>query len=73
MSLLREAITEAMDDKVNEDKAIQQRIDDVQEAISAVRSELIDQLPKMKRSGRLVTNDLDIAVTSVGFVEEVAA
>ena len=73
LSLLREAITEAMDDKVNEDKAIQKRIDDVQEAISAVRSELIDQLPKMKRSGRLVTKDLDIAVTSVGFVEEVAA
>ena len=73
LSLLREAITEAMDDKVNEDAAIQQRIDDVQEAISAVRSELIDQLPKMKRAGRLVTKDLDIAVTSVGFVEEVAA
>lgn len=73
LSLLREAITEAMDDKVNEDAAIQQRIDDVQEAISAVRSELIDQLPKMKRSGRLVTKDLDIAVTSVGFAEEFAA
>ena len=73
MSLLREAITEAMDDKVNEDAAIQQRIDDVQEAISAVRSELIDQLPKMKRAGRLITKDLDVAVTSVGFAEEVAA
>lgn len=73
LSLLRKAITEAMDDKVNEDAAIQQRIDDVQEAISAIRTDLIDQLPKMKRSGRLVTKDLDIAVTSVGFAEEVAA
>ncbi len=73
LSLLREAITEAMDDRVNEDAAIQKRIDDVQEAISAVRSELIDQLPKMKRAGRLVTKDLDIAVTSVGFAEEIAA
>lgn len=73
LSLLREAITEAMDDKVNEDAAIQKRIDDVQEAISAIRKDLIDQLPKMKRSGRLVTKDLDIAVTSVGFAEEIAA
>ena len=73
LSLLREAITEAMDDRVNEDHAIQQRIDDVQEAIAAIRTDLIDQLPKMKRAGRLVTKDLDIAVTSVGFAEEVAA
>ncbi|KAA5538586.1 hypothetical protein FYK55_27245 [Roseiconus nitratireducens] len=73
LSLLREAITEAMDDKVNEDSAIQSRIDDVQEAISTVRKELIDRLPKMKRSGRLVTKDLDVAVTPVGFADEVAA
>jgi len=73
ISLLREAITEAMDDRVNEDAAIQQRIDDVHVAISKIRTELIDQLPKMKRSGRLVTKDLDIAVTSVGFAEEVTA
>ena len=73
LSLLREAITEAMDDKVNEDAAIQARIDDVQLAISSIRNTLINQLPKMKRSGRLVTKDLDIAVTSVGFADEVAA
>ncbi len=73
LSLLREAITEAMDDKVNEDAAIQKRIDDVQEAISAVRSELIDQLPKMTRSGRLVTKDLDVSVTPVGMATEAAA
>lgn len=73
ISLLREAITEAMDDRVNEDAAIQARIDDVQAAITAVRSELIDQLPKMKRAGRLVTKDLDIAGTSVGVADEVAA
>ena len=73
LSLLREAITEAMDDKVNEDAAIQARIEDVQQSISAIRKDLLDFLPKMKRSGRLVTKDLDIAVTSVGFAEEVAA
>lgn len=73
INLLREAITEAMDDKVNEDAAIQARIEDVQQAISAIRKDLLDFLPKMKRSGRLVTKDLDIAVTSVGFAEEIAA
>lgn len=73
ISLLREAITEAMDDRVNEDAAIQARIDDVQEAITAVRSELIDQLPKMKRAGRLVTKDLSVSVTPVGIADEVAA
>lgn len=73
LSLLREAITEAMEDKVNEDAAIQARIEDVQQAISAIRKDLLDFLPKMKRSGRLVTKDLDVAVTSVGFADEVAA
>lgn len=73
LSLLREAITEVMDVKVNEDTAIQSRIDDVHQAISVIRKDLIDQLPKMKRSGRLVTKDLDIAVTPVGFADEVAA
>lgn len=73
ISLLREAITEAMDDRVNEDAAIQARIDDVQEAITAIRKDLIDQLPKMKRSGRLVTKDLNVSVTPVGIADEVAA
>lgn len=73
LMLLREAITEAMDDRVNEDTAIQQRIDDVQEAITAVRTELIDKLPKMKRAGRIVTSELKVSVTPVGIADEVAA
>lgn len=73
LSLLKEAITEAMDDKVNEDAAIQQRIDDVQDAISAIRNDLINQLPKMKRSGRLDTKNLVVNVTSVGVTAEAAA
>ena len=73
LSLLREAITEAMDDKVNEDASIQARIDDVQSAIAHIRQNLIDQLPKMKRSGRLVTKDLDVSVTPVGMATEAAA
>jgi hypothetical protein len=73
LTLLREAINEAMDDKINEDAAIQARIDDVQEAIAAVRTELIDQLPKMRRSGRIVTKELEVSVTPVGIADEVAA
>ena len=73
LALLREAITEAMDDRVNENAAIQQRIDDVQGALTAVRQELLDQLPKMRRAGRLITKDLDVSVTPVGMTTEAAA
>lgn len=73
MTLLREAITEAMDSGVNEDGHIKRRIEDVNKAITAVRSELIDQLPKMKRAGRTVTKDLEVTVTPVSLLEEVAA
>lgn len=63
MTLLREAITEAMDDGVNENDQIKARIDDVNAAINAVRKQLIDKLPKMHRSGKVVTKDLTVTVT----------
>lgn len=62
LSLLREAITEAMAEGVDENRQIKARIDDVTAAISAVRKELIDKLPKMRRSGKVVTKDLTITV-----------
>jgi len=73
MTLLREAITEAMQDGVNEDRHIKRRIDDVNAAITAVRKELIDQLPKMKRSGKIVTKDLEVSLLPLSVLEEVAA
>ena len=73
ISLLREAITEAMDDKVNEDASIQARIEDVHQSISAIRKDLIDQLPRMNRTGRLVTKDLHVSVASIAALEDVAA
>jgi hypothetical protein len=73
LSMLREAITEAMDDGVNEDAKIKQRIGDVEKAIKAVKDELIAKLPKMKRSGRVVTKDLEVTVTPVIAEELVAA
>ena len=73
LSLLREAITEAMEKGVNENGHIKSRIADVNTAITAVRKELIDQLPKMSRSGKVVTKELEVTITPVSVLEEVAA
>lgn len=62
LALLREAITEAMAEGVDENANIKANIDDVNAAISAVRKELIDKLPKMHRSGKVVTKDLTVTV-----------
>ena len=48
LRMLREAITEAMLDGVKEDDHIQSHIKDVEAAIKAVRTDLIDGLPKMR-------------------------
>jgi hypothetical protein len=63
MRLLREAILDAMQDGVNEDQHIKQRIDDVAAAMEAIKTELIGQLPKMARSGKVVTKELKISVS----------
>lgn len=73
MTLLREAIIEAMDEGTNEDSHIKSRIDDVAAAISAVRKELIDRLPKMHRSGKVVTKDLAVTLISYAVVPTSAA
>jgi hypothetical protein len=62
LRMLREAITEAMLDGVKEDDHIQARIKDVDAAIKAVRTDLIAQLPKMQRSGKVITKDLSVTV-----------
>lgn len=62
LKLLRDALTEAMDEGKNEDAKIKARIDDVTAAITAVRKELIDQLPKMPRAGRVLTKDLMVTI-----------
>ena len=63
LRMLREAIAEAMLDGVKEDAHIQDRIKDVDAAIKTVRSELIERLPKMRRSGRVITKGLTVTVT----------
>ena len=64
LRMLREAITEAMLDGVKEDAHIQSRVKDVEAAVKTVRSELIERLPKMRRSGRVITRGLTVTVTA---------
>ncbi len=69
MTLLREAITEAMAGGVKEDRHIKNRIDDVDAAIKAVKNDLLAKLPKMRRSGRVITKNLVVTVSPVSAVE----
>lgn len=72
MTLLREAIIEAMDQGVGEDIHIKKRIQDVNAAITAVRTDLLAKLPKMPRAGRTITKGLQISVSSLAATAEVA-
>jgi len=65
MSMLREAITEAMTEGRKEDAAVLKRIEDVETAIKAVKSDLIATLPKMPRNGKLDTSRLTIQVLAL--------
>lgn len=70
MSMLREAITEAMTEGRKEDAAVLKRIEDVEAAITAVKTDLIATLPKMPRAGRLETKGLTIDVLALSSEEE---
>lgn len=69
MSMLREAIHEAMTNGENEDAAVKKRIEDVNAAIQAVKTDLITTLPKMPRAGRLETKNLSIDVLALSAEE----
>jgi hypothetical protein len=70
MSVLREAIAEAMRAKTNESPAIKSKMDDVAEAVVAVKRDLIGGLPKMRRAGRTDVSDLEISINSLTPVSE---
>lgn len=72
MTLLREAMIEAMHEGVTEDGHIKSRIDDVNAAIAAVRTDLLAKLPKMPRAGRTITKGLHISVSSLATAEAAA-
>ena len=65
LRMLREAITEAMENGKSKDERIEARIKDVEKAVETVKKDLIAKLPKVKRSGRVVTKDLHIEVLQV--------
>jgi hypothetical protein len=71
LQMLREAITEAMENGKTKDEQIEARMKDVEKAVAAVKQDLIAKLPKAKRSGRVITKDLEVEVLPV--VEEVLA
>ena len=73
LTMLREALTDAMNDGIKEDASIQERIDDVQAAVKAVRTDLIARLPKMHRNGKLITDDLHVEVLPLSALEPVTA
>jgi hypothetical protein len=70
MSVLRDAITEAMRAKVDESPSIKSKMDDVAEAVAAVKRDLISELPKMRRAGRTDVADLRVTVNTLTPVSE---
>jgi len=70
MSVLREAITEAMQAKTNESPSIKSKVDDVAAAVAAVKRDLIGELPKMRRVGRTDVSDLEVAFNELTPVSE---
>jgi hypothetical protein len=70
MSVLREAITEAMRTKINESPSIKSKMDDVAEAVAAVNRNLIGELPKMRGAGRTDVSDLQVSVSALTPVSE---
>jgi hypothetical protein len=70
MSILREAIAEAMRAKTIESPSIKRKMDDVAEAVAAVRRDLIGELPKLRRAGRTDVSDLRVTLNALTPVSE---
>ena len=70
MTMLRDAITEAMQENRKEDASVQKRMEDVEKAIKAVKTDLIASLPKMHRTGRLDLKNLNIQVLALSSEDE---
>lgn len=70
MGVLREAITGAMRAKTNESPSIKSKMDDVAEAVAAVKRDLIGELPKMQRAGRTDVSGLRVTVNELTPVSE---
>ena len=69
LKMLRQALLEAMDKGSKEDPNIQARMKDIEAATKAIRKDLIAELPRMKRSGKVLLKDLDVEIVPVGVLE----
>jgi hypothetical protein len=56
--------------KTDESPAIKSKMDDVAEAVAAVKRDLIGELPKMRRAGRTDVSDLRVSVNALTPVSE---
>jgi len=70
MRVLREAMAKAMRAKTDELPSIKSKMDDVAEAVAAVKRNLIQELPKMRRAGRTDVGDLAVSVNALTPVSE---
>jgi len=65
LRMLKEAIIEAMESGTTTKNAqIKTRMNDVESAVKAIKTDLIAKLPKQRRSGRVITKDLQIEVVT---------
>ena len=62
LNSLREAITEAMTTGKDKDTEIAAHVKDVDQAVKAVKRDLIAKLPKQKRAGQVITKNLRVEV-----------
>ena len=65
LRMLREAISDALSAGKDTSAEIQNRMKHVEKAIQTVKEELLDKLPKVKRSGRLITKDLQVELLPI--------
>ena len=70
MGILREAIAEAMRAKSDESPSNKSKVDDVSEAVAAVKRDLIGALPRMQHAGRTDVSDLKVSVNALTPVSE---
>ncbi|MHB8971246.1 MAG: hypothetical protein ACYC4N_12435 [Pirellulaceae bacterium] len=65
LRMLKEAITEALSAGKDTSEEIQSRIKHVEKAIQVVRENLLEELPKVRKNGRLITKDLRVELLPV--------
>ena len=65
MEALRESLITAIQDGADKDEQIRSNIKDCEAAVTAIKIELLGKLPKVKRSGRVITKDLQVEVLPV--------